>query len=44
MIHDRQITISVGASRKAMVWQAQTLLVSELYTRLQTPARNEVGG
>lgn len=40
MTHDRQITISVGASRKAMVWQAQTLLISELYARLQTPARS----
>ena len=37
--HDRKITISVGASRKAATWQPQTLLISELYDRLRTPAR-----
>lgn len=40
MLNDRQITISVGASRKATVWQTQTLRLSELYARLQTPARS----
>ena len=39
MTYDRQITISVGASRRATQWQAQTLMISELYARLQTPAR-----
>lgn len=39
MIHDRQITISVGASRKAARWQPQTLAISELYERLRTPIR-----
>ena len=37
--HDRKIIISVGASRKAATWQPQTLLISELYERLRTPAR-----
>lgn len=40
MTNDRQITISAGASRRAVSWQAQTLLVSELYHRLQTPVRS----
>ena len=39
MQNDRQITISVGASRKATLWQAQTLLLSELYEKLRIPAR-----
>ena len=37
--HDRKITISVGASRRAATWQPQTLLINELYERLRTPAR-----
>lgn len=40
MTHDRQITISVGASRRATVWQPQALLISELYDRLRVPARS----
>ena len=40
MVNDRKITISVGASRKATHWQPQTLLISELYDRLHTPARS----
>jgi len=40
MTYNRQITISVGASRRATQWQAQTLMISELYARLQTPARS----
>ena len=40
MINDRQITISVGSSRRATQWQRQTLLISELYDRLRTPARS----
>ncbi len=39
MLHDRQITISVGSSRRATSWQPQTLMLSELYARLQIPAR-----
>lgn len=39
MTNDRQITISVGASRKATVWQPQTMLISELWERLRLPAR-----
>ena len=39
MLYDRKITVSVGASRQAKVWQAQTLQLSELYTKLATPAR-----
>jgi putative DNA primase/helicase len=40
MINDRQITISVGSSRRATQWQRQTLSISELYDRLRTPARS----
>ena len=39
MQYDRRITISAGSNRRAMVWSAQTLLISELWTKLQTPAR-----
>lgn len=39
MQHDRQITITVGANRRAIQWQPQTMLLSELYTRLGVPAR-----
>ena len=39
MLYDRQITITVGASRRATQWQPQTMLLSELYTRLSVPAR-----
>ena len=41
MLHDRQITISVGASRKAVQWQPQTMKLSEFYTRLSVPARGK---
>ncbi len=40
MIYDRQITISVGTSRRATNWQAQTLTISELYDRLRLPAKS----
>lgn len=40
MQNDRQITITTGASRRATHWQAQTLLLSELYAKLATPARS----
>lgn len=39
MINDRQIHITVGASRKALQWTPQALMLSELYERLRTPAR-----
>ena len=39
MLHDRRITITVGTSRRAIQWQPQTLMLSELYTRLGVPAR-----
>lgn len=41
MKNDRQITISVGASRKAVDWKPQTLMLSELWTRLKLPARGQ---
>ena len=39
MQHDRKITISAGNNRRATNWQPQTLLISELWAKLQTPAR-----
>ena len=39
MLNDRQITISAGASRRATLWTAQTLLISELWEKLKVPAR-----
>lgn len=39
LANDRRINISAGTSRKDKNWKAQTLLVSELYERLRTPAR-----
>lgn len=40
MTNDRQITLSVGQSRRATQWLPQTMLISELYDRLRTPARS----
>ena len=40
MINDRQITITVGNSRRAMNWQPQTLMLSEFYEKLRIPARS----
>jgi putative DNA primase/helicase len=40
MFYDRQITITAGASRKAQVWKAQTMLWSELCVRVGTPVRS----
>ncbi len=37
--NDRKITISAGASRRATLWTAQTLLISELWDKLKIPAR-----
>lgn len=39
MKHDRQITISVGNSRRDTSWKQTVLTVSELYTRLSAPVR-----
>ena len=39
MRNDRKITISAGASRRATLWTAQTLLISELWGKLKVPAR-----
>ena len=39
MRYDRKITISAGANRRAKQWTAQTLLVSDLWLNLKTPAR-----
>lgn len=39
MTYDRTITITVGASRKAMHWRAQTLALSEMWEKLRVPAR-----
>lgn len=39
MQHDRKITISAGNNRRAVNWTPQTMLISELWARLQTPAR-----
>lgn len=39
MKHDRKITISVGNSRKDLVWKQTTLTVSELYEKLKNPTR-----
>jgi putative DNA primase/helicase len=39
MQYDRKITISAGNNRRAMNWTPQAMLLSELWARLQTPAR-----
>lgn len=39
MTHDRQITISVGNSRRDTAWKQTALTVSELYDRLRVPVR-----
>ncbi len=39
MQNDRKIAISAGASRRATLWTAQTLLISELWEKLKVPAR-----
>ena len=40
MHYDRKVTISIGTNRRAAAWQAQDLLVSELWNRLKTPIRS----
>lgn len=39
MIHDRMITLSIGNSRRSVNWMPSTMLISEFYAKLQTPAR-----
>lgn len=39
MVYDRQITVTVGAGRRATFWQPQTMQLSELYDRLRKPVR-----
>lgn len=39
MQNDRTITISAGASRRSTQWYGQSMLVSELWTKLKVPAR-----
>ncbi len=41
MQYDRQITISVGSSRRSVNWQPAQMLVSELWAKLKTPARSK---
>lgn len=38
--NDRKISISAAGSRSAAKWPVQTLYLSELYEKLQTPARS----
>ena len=40
MTNDRQITITVGASRNSIDWRPQVLLLSELWERLRVPQRS----
>ena len=40
MTYDRQITISVGNSRRDTVWKQTALRVEELYKRLSAPVRS----
>lgn len=40
MTNDRQITITVGASRNSTDWRPQSLLISELWERLRMPQRS----
>lgn len=40
MYNDRQIVITVGASRKAVSWMAQSMRLSDFYARLQAPVRS----
>lgn len=39
MLNDRKITITTGRSRYEKRWRPQTLLLSELWERLRSPAR-----
>ncbi|MCI8388997.1 MAG: virulence-associated protein E [Clostridiales bacterium] len=39
MQNDRKISIATGASRRATIWNTQTLMLSELWEKLKVPAR-----
>ncbi len=39
MIYDRQLILSIGNSRRDLVWKQTTLTVEELYARLRNPIR-----
>lgn len=39
MINDRKITITVGRSRRDTDWRPQSMMISELWERLRSPAR-----
>lgn len=41
MINDRQITITVGRSRRDTDWRPQSIMISELWDRLRNPARGQ---
>lgn len=40
MIHDRQITLSVGNNRRDIAWRQTAITISELYDRLGSPVRS----
>lgn len=40
LVHDRQITITVGKSRKATQWEQRQLSISDLYQLFATPCRS----
>ena len=39
LVHDRQLNISVGTSRKDTSWKPQTITIGDLWDRLKSPAR-----
>lgn len=39
IVHDRQLNISVGTSRKDTSWKPQTITIGDLWDRLKSPAR-----
>lgn len=39
LLNDRQITISIGTSRKDINWKPKAVMLSDLYERLRTPQR-----
>ncbi len=40
MQYDRKIIISVGANRRSVSWQPQSLMLSEFYDKLRIPSRS----
>lgn len=41
MQYDRQITVSIGNSRKSIDWRPSSMLISEFWDRLKTPIRSK---